>query len=160
MKLYRELRPPILHGLKAGFGTIEAARLWEAVRSLPAAEARSRLLSFEAPPREREIERIRESYGPEADEIASAHEAFLSMSAAEHKRITRTLSDSWDSVAAIAASVPSPAEARGLLARAGCPTDAAALGLGAEELRLAYRDAHYLRPRFTIAKLARMLGLD
>jgi glycerol-1-phosphate dehydrogenase [NAD(P)+] len=159
MKLYREGRPPILHGLKSGFGTIEAARLWRAIASLPAGEARSRLASYEPPSREAELARIRESYGPEAEDVAAAHGRFLSMSSDELKRITRTLADAWERIAGIASAVPSPAEARDLLARAGCPVDAAALGLRAEEVALAYRDAHYLRERFTVAKLARALGI-
>jgi glycerol-1-phosphate dehydrogenase [NAD(P)+] len=159
MKLYREGRPPILHGLKSGFGTIEAARLWKAVASLPAGEARSRLASYEPPPPEAELARIRESYGPEAEDVAAAHGRFLSMGRDELKRITRTLAEAWDGVAAIAAAAPGPSEAKALLARAGCPVDAAALGLGPEEVALAYRDAHYLKERFTVAKLARALGI-
>jgi glycerol-1-phosphate dehydrogenase [NAD(P)+] len=160
MKLYREGRPPILHGLKSGFGTIRAARLWEAVRALSAGEARSRLAAYEPPALEAEMARIRESYGPEAESVAAAHGRFLSADRDELKRITRALAGSWDRVAAIAAEVPSPAEAGELLARAGCPVDAAALGLGPEEVALAYRDAHYLRERFTVAKLARALGIE
>jgi glycerol-1-phosphate dehydrogenase [NAD(P)+] len=160
MKLYREGRPPILHGLKSGFGTIEAARLWEAVRSMPAGEARSRLASYEPPPREAELARIRESYGPEADSVAAAHGRFLSADGDELKRITRAAAGSWDGIAAIAAAVPGPSEVRELMARAGCPVGAAALGLGPEEVAMAYRDAHYLRERFTVAKLARALGIE
>jgi glycerol-1-phosphate dehydrogenase [NAD(P)+] len=159
MKLYREGRPPILHGLKAGYGAIEAARLWEAVRSLTAAEARSRLESYEPPDRAREQELIRESFGPEADRVAEAHGRFLSMGREELKRITRLLADSWDRVLAFASAVPRAAEVEALLAKARCPVDAEALGLGREEVALAFRDAHYLRERLTVAKLARMLGL-
>jgi glycerol-1-phosphate dehydrogenase [NAD(P)+] len=160
MKLYGEGRPPILHGLKAGFGTIEAARLWDAVRELPAAEARRRLESCALPDPAAEEARMRESFGAQAPEIAAAHGRFLSMPGGELARLARRLADAWDEVAAIASSVPSAAETRALLEKARCPVDAAVLGLGAEEVRLAFRDAHYLRERFTVAKLARTLGLS
>jgi glycerol-1-phosphate dehydrogenase [NAD(P)+] len=158
MKLYREGRPPILHGLKAGFGTLEASRLWDSVRALSARDARERLLSYALPPRSAEEARIRESYGPEAREVAAAHERFLSMRPDELERLTRKLSGSWDAILEIAAAVPSASEVGELLAKAGCPADGAALGLGAGEIALAFRDAHYLRERFTVAKLARILG--
>jgi len=159
MKLYREGRPPILHGLKAGFGTIEAARLWEQMRAIDPGEAEKRLASWTPPSRSEEETRIRESFGPESDGIIAAHERFLSMSREELDRITRKLVDAWDKVRAIAHDVPAPEEIRKLLVRAGCPADAADLGLNPDETGLAFRDAHYLRERFTIAKLARMLGL-
>jgi glycerol-1-phosphate dehydrogenase [NAD(P)+] len=159
MKLYREGRPPILHGLKAGFGTIEAARLWEEVRTLEPGEAERRLRSWTPPSRSEEEARIRQSFGPEAEDIILAHERFLSMSHEELDRITRKITANWFEIRAIAKAVPGTDDIRALLALAGNPTEAAALGLSDEEVASAYRDAHYLRDRFTIAKLARMLGL-
>lgn len=159
MKLYREGRPPILHGLKAGFGTIEAARLWEEVRTLEPCEAERRLGSWTPPSRSEEEARIRESFGPEAESIILAHERFLSMSREELDRITRKITANWIKIRAIAQTVPTAEDTRALLALAGNPTEAFVLGLSDEEVASAYRDAHYLRERFTIAKLKRMLGL-
>ncbi len=159
MRLYAERRPPILHGLKAGFGVLRAARLWESVGAIGADEARARLAACAPPSRAEEEASIRESFGSEASDVIAAHGRFLSMGAEDYDRLTRLLSGSWDEVRKIASSVPREGEARELLAAAGCPVDPRRLGLNQDDERLAYRDAHYLRDRFTVAKLARMLGL-
>jgi len=159
MRLYAEERPPVLHGLKAGFGVLRAARLWQSVGVIGAVEASERLAAYAPPSRAEEEALIHESFGAESRDIISAHKRFLSMGREDYGRLTRLLSGSWEAVRNIAASVPGELEARKLLAAAGCPIEAAALGLGPDDERLAYRDAHYLRDRFTVAKLARMLGL-
>mgnify|MGYP001184988914 FL=1 len=60
---------------------------------------------------------------------------------------------------AIAAEVPSPAALADLLQRAGGTADPQALGLGDEEMALAEAYGHYVRNRFTVMKLSRVLGL-
>jgi glycerol dehydrogenase-like iron-containing ADH family enzyme len=55
--------------------------------------------------------------------------------------------------------VPPSAEVAALLAQVGAPTTAAELGFDDAERDLAIANGHYLRDRFTVRKLARVLGL-
>ena len=159
MRLLREGRAPILHGLKVGIGTLETARLWDLVRGLPKAEAARLLSRSSLPSRSAEEARIREAYGDGADEIVAVQERFLSMDEGGLEALKRKTLDGWDAILALAASVPTAAETKRLLTLAGCPTEARDLGLGAQEAALGLSCAHYLRDRFTVKKLSLLLGL-
>ena len=55
--------------------------------------------------------------------------------------------------------MPSPAVLTDLLERAGGTADYRVLGLGDEEMAVAEVYGHYVRNRFTVMKLSRVLGL-
>ena len=160
LKLLAEGRPPILHGLKVGIGSLEAARLWELLRGTPKERAAGLLSRSVLPAREREERLIRRAYGSSADETITAHQRFLAMSETDYGALKAEILDAWDEIHAIAAAVPGTSETKRLLSLAGCPTDPRALGLGGKEIVLGLANAHYIRDRFTIKKLARVLGLD
>jgi glycerol-1-phosphate dehydrogenase [NAD(P)+] len=157
MRLLREGRPPILHGLKVGIGTLETARLWDGVRNMTEAEAVERLARSRLPPRLEEEARIREAFGTAAEEVILGHERFLSIGEAEYETLKKRVVAGWKDILALAESVPTAAETARLLVVAGCPVDPRELGLGEEEIGLGLRNAHYLRDRFTIKKLSLML---
>jgi glycerol-1-phosphate dehydrogenase [NAD(P)+] len=160
MRLLREGRPPVLHGLKVGIGTLEAARLWDRVRSTTRTRAAELLAASRLPRRVEEEALVRDAFGEESDEVIAKHQRFLAMGEAEHALLKGRILDSWESILGFAAPVPGEAETRRLLALAGCPTDPQELGLGREEVALGLRSAHYIRERFTVKKLARVLGLE
>jgi glycerol-1-phosphate dehydrogenase [NAD(P)+] len=160
MRLLAEGRPPILHGLKVGVGCAEAARLWDIVRGLSKSGAAAALARSPVPDRAAEERRIRKAYGAAARETIAGHERFLSMSRADHEALRARIIDGWEEIRRITAELPSAAETRRLLAAAGCPTGARALGLGRREAALGFTCAHYIRGRFTVKKLALELGLD
>jgi len=160
MRLLAEGRPPILHGLKVGIGTLETARLWDGVRSMTEAEAASRLGRSRLPERAAEERRIRAAYGSGAAEVIAGHERFLAMGESEREALKKNILAGWKEIRAFAESVPSAEETRRLLALAGCPTEPRRLGLSRREIALGLKSAHYVRSRFTIKKLALMLGLD
>ena len=159
MKLLREGRPPVLHGLKVGIGTLEAARWWHVVGDMDAGEAKARLAASKPPARESEEDRIRAAYGELAPEVLAAQERFLAMDPEAYESLKARIGGNWEEIRALAACVPSRAETERLLLAAGCPTDARALGLGEAEIAASLDSAHYLRDRFTVVKLARVLGL-
>ena len=163
MRLLAEGRPPILHGLKVGIGTLETARLWDGVRSMDKAEAAARLAHAALPARVAEEACIHRSYagasGAGAAGVIAGQERFLSMSAEDYQALKQKICAAWSDIRAMAATVPSAAETERLLAAAGCPTDPRKLGLGRREIALAREHAHYIRDRFTVRKLARMLAL-
>lgn len=160
-RLLTEGRPPILHGLKVGIGTLETARLWDGVRNMDEAEAAARLARSALPDRAEEEARIRKAYAggsAVADKVIAGQERFLSMSAEDYEELKKKIRSAWSTIRALASTVPSAAETERLLAAAGCPTDARKLGLGRREIALGLEHAHYIRDRFTVRKLARMLA--
>ena len=54
--------------------------------------------------------------------------------------------------------MPSPEDLTEMLKTVGGPTSLKELGLSEEEYQLADDNAHYLRERFTVRKLMRVLG--
>jgi len=159
MLLLREGRPAILHGAKVGVATVQIAELYAQVRALTREEAADRLEAAALPEKDAELAAIRTAYGAEADAVARNHAAFLDMTPEQYDVISRRILDHWDEIQAIAAQVPPPAEIARLLAVVGGPTTTAELGLTSAEATLALDNGHYLRNRFTVRKLARVLGL-
>ena len=159
MKLLREGRPAILHGAKVGVATVLVAGLYDRVRSLSRAEVADLLEGSTLPDRTKELEIIRAAYGSEADEVSRDQARFLDLTANEYDALKRRILDNWDAVQAIAAQVPPADEVARLLETAGGPSRVDQIGISAEERDMAIADAHYLRDRFTVRKLSRMLGI-
>ncbi len=159
MKLVREGRKPVLHGAKTGMATAIIARYYQQIRAMDRDEAARRLAASPRPDRSQEIERIRFAYGDQTDQVIAEQRAFLDWSDADYERLKQRILDRWPEVQAIAAEVPSPAALADLLQRAGGTADPQALGLGDEEMALAEAYGHYVRNRFTVMKLSRVLGL-
>lgn len=157
MKLLQEGRHGILHGAKTGVGTIIGAQMYERVKQISRAELSDRLEASTLPNREREIAQIRQVYGRLADEVIATHKGFINMSEAQYDQLKRRLFEQWEEVQAIAATVPAPSELAAMLKTVGGPTTVSELGLSEEEFELADRNAHYLRERFTVRKLRRVL---
>jgi glycerol-1-phosphate dehydrogenase [NAD(P)+] len=159
MKLVREGRPPVLHGAKTGMATVIIARYYEQIRAMAKDEAARRLETARRPDRRQEIERIRSAYGPLTDLLIVEQAAFLDWTDDDYARLKQRILDRWSEVQAIVAEVPSPAALTDLLERAGGTADYRALGLGDEEVAVAEEYGHYVRNRFTVMKLSRVLGL-
>jgi glycerol-1-phosphate dehydrogenase [NAD(P)+] len=153
-------RPPLLHGLKVGVGTVMSAGLWNRVRALSGSEAALLLESSRPPRRDSEVEAIRDLFGTRAEGILRAQERFLGLGGEAWSLLVARLISNWDTIAEIAEGVPEAASIAALLARAGCPTTPSGLGLEEGEVREALSGAHWLRDRFTVAKLARLLFPD
>jgi glycerol-1-phosphate dehydrogenase [NAD(P)+] len=160
MRLLLENRPPVLHGLKVGIGTIEAARLWDIVRGISRDRAAELLRASRLPDRAAEERKIRAAYLGAAEETIAAQSRFLGMSEADYEALKAKLLEHWDDIQSFVRSVPSEEETRRLLELAGCPTDARKLGLGRKEIAQSIACAHYIRDRFTVKKLCRMLGVS
>ncbi|MFN8444325.1 MAG: sn-glycerol-1-phosphate dehydrogenase [Caldilineaceae bacterium] len=158
MKLLQEGRHGILHGAKTGFATTLGAQMYETVRNMSRSEASDRLEASNLPNRDAEIAKIRTVYGQLADEVIATHKGFINMTEAQYDQLKQNILDHWDEVQAVAATVPSPAELVQMLKAVGGPTSITELGLTEEDYQLADDNAHYLRERFTVRKLMRVLG--
>ncbi len=159
MKLLREGRHSIFHGAKVGLGVLASARLYDQVRRLRAEDVRSRLAETPMPSRATEEAAISEGYGEHARFAIETQEAFLSMTAAQHDALRKHIVDRWDEVLRIASTTPPASEIESWLGQTGGATTPEALGLSAEEYEMGLRAGHYYRARFTIKKLAHILGL-
>lgn len=160
MKLLQEGRPAILHGAKVGVATVLVAGWYATVRSLSRQQVADLLEASTLPGRDEELARIRAAYGAEADEVAAAQAAFLNLDAAKYDALKRKILAHWDDIQAIAAQVPAPEQIAGWLKEVGGPVTTAELGLSPQEEALAAANGHYLRDRFTVRKLVRVLGID
>jgi glycerol-1-phosphate dehydrogenase [NAD(P)+] len=159
MKLLQEGRPAILHGAKVGVATALVAGLYAQLRGLSREEAADRLEAAMLPPRAQEEAAIRAAYGDLADTVIAEHANFLKLDEEGYDAIKRKVLDHWDEIQAIAMQVPPPEQIVQWLVEVGGPTTVADLGLSAEEEALAIANGHYLRDRFTMRKLARVLGI-
>lgn len=159
MKLLREGRPAILHGAKVGVATVLVAGLYDKVRGLSRAQVSDLLEAATWPARAEEAARIRAAYGDLAEEIIVEHRNFLDLGPAQVEALKRSILAHWDEIQAIAAQVPPAATVADLLRRAGGPATAAELGFDDAERDLAVANGHYLRDRFTVRKLVKVLGI-
>lgn len=159
MKLLWEGRPAILHGAKVGVATMMAAGYYRKIRQMTRQQAIELLNTSTLPNREEDIRRIRSVHGPIADRVIAAQAPFLDMSEQAYEQLKQKIIDGWPDIQQIAATVPAPQELAGWLRTAGGPTDAKTLGLNDQEVANAVAHSHFLRNRFTVAKLSRILGI-
>ncbi len=120
MRLLKEGRPPILHGLKVAIGTLETARLWDELKRLTSTRAAELLAASRLPARSDEEARIREAFGAAGDDVGAAaiiaaHERFLSMGETEYEDLKARILASWDEILDIARIVPTASETERLL---------------------------------------------
>jgi glycerol-1-phosphate dehydrogenase [NAD(P)+] len=159
LKLLQENRPAILHGAKVGIACVLVARFYEKIRQLSREQAIELLKMAAMPDREREIQRIRSVYGAIAGRVIAEQAPYLDMSEDSYGRLKQKVIDHWGEIQGIAANVPTSGELADLLRQVHGPTGAGMIGLNEEEVALAIEYSHYLRHRFTVIKLSRILGI-
>jgi len=159
MMLLQQGRPAILHGAKVGVATALVAGLYAQLRALSRQQASDLLEASTLPPRATEEAAIRAAYGDLADDVIAEHANFLKLDEAAYDVIKHKILDHWDEIQAIAAQVPPPEQIIAWLKEVGGPATAAELGFTDHEKALAAANGHYLRDRFTMRKLARVLTL-
>jgi len=160
MKLLRERRPAILHGIKVGLGAVLTAGYWEEIRHIDLPEAEGLLRRSTRSDQEREVTAIRAVFGEAADQVIADQTPFLQLSAESYDDLRARIVAGWAEIQAIAATVPPPGEVVTLLRSVGSLCRGSEVGFSAEEVALAETHAHYLRNRFTVMKLRRVLGLS
>jgi glycerol-1-phosphate dehydrogenase [NAD(P)+] len=154
MKMMWEGRPPLLHGIKVGFGALLVADCYAQLRSVTLARLQELLEQGSAPDRQSSIEEIRRFYGDHSNRIIAEQESYLGLGEMGWTRFKALLCERWEDVLVIARSVPSRAELEGHLDALHFPLSAATLNLSETDVSAALRAAHYLRDRMTILQLA------
>jgi glycerol-1-phosphate dehydrogenase [NAD(P)+] len=159
MLLLQQGRPAALHGAKVGFALTLVARQYAKIRALGRDEMRQRLAKATMPTRVAEVAAIQQGYGVVAPDVISAHAAFLDMTQDQFDTIKQRIDDRWDAIQQIASQVPVPEQLASYLEQVGAPTNGAALGLTDDEVARGMQYGHYLRSRFTVMKLCRVLDI-
>ncbi len=157
MRLLREGRPAIFHGLKVGVASVISAGWYAELRGLKRNELPALLDQARLMPIGSQIELIHRVYGEAAEEIIATQEPFLTQEYLSAEEMKARILAKWDEVLEIARQVPEPGILTSWLQMAGCPTSATELGLGEGEVHDAFAYSHYLRPRYTINKLRQYL---
>jgi glycerol-1-phosphate dehydrogenase [NAD(P)+] len=159
MMLLQQGRPAVLHGAKVGLALTHVADQYSKIRAISRAELMDRLEAAAPPDRDAQIAHMREGYGELADDLVKGHGPFLDITPAEFDALKQRIVDQWDAIQALAADVPSKDAIVGYLKKVEGVTDGSALGLTEDEVKLGHEYGHYLRNRFTVMKLSRVLGL-
>ena len=159
MKLLREGRHAVLHGAKVGVAVRISAQRYDAIRGDVPRRGRRPAGPFRRRRRAAQEQVIRDAYGRIADQIIPIQAPFLSLTAADFKRLSEQIVAEWDAIQQIAATVPSDSEIVGWLRRAGGPVTGAEIGLSDAEVAQGIACGHYYRNRFTVGKLSWMLGI-
>ena len=159
MKIVWDNLPAVLHGAKVGVTTLISAGYYEQIRQLTQQQAQERLAAISLPNREEEIKQINVVYAPIAEQIIKAQAPFLNMPPPDYEALKQKIIAQWPQIQEIAATVPRVPEMTNWLHQVGAATEMPALGLSNQETTLAVKNSHYLRNRFTVAKLSRMLGI-
>jgi glycerol-1-phosphate dehydrogenase [NAD(P)+] len=153
-------RMPALHGQQTGVSTLMSLKLYEKVLALDTA-AVQRLVD-KAPPDEAPAAfdaRIQALFRDIATAVLPfARQKCLSASALRNRR--ERIVEKWEQIRQAVAPVVIPSEtSRAHLEAAGALFRAADLGLSLQEVEFAYRNARWIRNRYTILDLVAELGM-
>ena len=159
MKLLREGRPTIIHGVKVGIATLYASKYYELIKQTDQDHAISLLNKSRKPDPEAEIHTINSVYGQIAGQIKEAQAPPLNMTDETFEQIKTRIITYWGEIQKIAATVPSSIVIKNLLSIVEAPTEPISAGLTLENVIEALAYAHYIRPSFTVIKLCYILGM-
>ncbi len=149
----------MLHGAQVGYALSLVAEQYAKIRGLSRPEVMNRLEGATLPNRADEVKNIQAGYGDMAADIVKEHAAFLDLTEADFDVLKHRIADHWDEIEAAAASVPAPEVIRGYLRQVGAPASADELGLAPAEVSPGFQFGHYLRNRFSVVKLSRILDV-
>lgn len=159
MKLLQEQRPALLHGAKVGFALMHVARQYAKIRAVSRQEMLNRLEAAVLPERDQEAAIIRQGYGAMAEDVIRGHRPFLDLTPEGFDQVKRRIADRWDTIQQIAGDVPPPEQIAEHLRQVGAPTEGHELKLSEAEIKQGFQYGHYLRNRFTVLKLSRILDV-
>jgi glycerol-1-phosphate dehydrogenase [NAD(P)+] len=152
-------RESALHGEQVGYALSVVAGMYERLRSVSQAEVAKRLESTPLPNRDDELKTIRTGYGEMAEDVTKDQKPFLEQTEKDFINLKTRIVENWSKIQSIAKEVPEPEVIIKALDEVGAPSHYQALGLTETEMQAGFEYGHYLRNRFTVTKLSRMLGL-
>ncbi len=159
MKRLKEHGTIMLHGAQVGYALTLVAKQYAKIRALSRKEAMDRLEAAALPSRDAEVANIRAGYGEMADDVVKDALPFLDLTEEGFDAVKYRIADHWDDIQAAAAKVPVPEVIAGYLRKVGAPASAEELGLAPDDVAPGFEYGHYLRNRFTVVKLSRILDV-
>lgn len=156
MVLLQQRRRALLHGAKVGVATVMMAQRYASLRDITAAEAAARLAQSQAPSRLADADRIRRAYGAMAEQVI-AENFPADGGVVDSEALKARIAERWGDVQAIARAVPSPEQLTAWLGAAQGPVAPEQLGVEPELVEASLRDALFVRNRFTVLRLLRLL---
>jgi len=159
MKRLREHGAYMLHGAQVGYALTLIAEQYAKIRTLSRSEAMNRLEGAMLPDRKQEIELIQKGYDGIAPDIIKSHAPFLDLTETDFDALKHRIADHWSEIETIAASVPDAKTITGYLHQVGAPASPEELGVSTEEVNLGLVYGHFLRNRFSVIKLSRILDV-
>ncbi len=152
-------KPLALHGTRTGVATGVIAGIYEQLRNLSYQEVESRVQVATLPQISKEVAGIQDVYGESGPEIRDNGFSFLEMSQTDFQQLKKNILINWDEIVAIASEVPSRERIVSLLHQAKSVSDPLEIGITEEQVSQALRWSSYLRDRFTVLELNRILKL-
>lgn len=153
MRLLISGRKARLHGAKVGAASVMTAQWFRELAALSREDLAERLAQAHLPNAAQEETAIRHAYPGIAETLIKEQQEFLHMPPERFTQIKQRLLDQWDDIRAALQAVPAPEQLAQWLHLAGGPSTPQTLGLTDEDIDLAVHYSHYLRKRFTIARL-------
>lgn len=160
MKLLREGKPALLHGAKVGFATSLIARQYQRLRNLSREDLLELLEASELQPRDQQVADIERVYPGAAEDILRIQQPYLDMKQDEYDTLKQDILQNWQAVRSILDAVPPPEIITGVLRQLGGASQAEDLCLSESTVQEALLYGHYLRDRFTVMKLSKIIGLS
>ena len=158
--LGRDRSPPLSHGFKVGVGSIAIAALYERVLERDLNNLDIEALERGWPSPEEVEKRVRTAHDPPLEDPAVKQSLAKYVDADALGERLRLLREVWPGLRArVEEQLMTADELRGLLRRAGCPTNPEEIGLSKEDLRATYRRAQMIRSRYTVLDLANEAGI-
>jgi glycerol-1-phosphate dehydrogenase [NAD(P)+] len=148
-----------LHGTRTGVAAGVIADLYKSIRNLTRDQAAQRIMKSTYPNSESERAGLQQVFGERGGEIWNCGFSFLGLSQADFSQLKRKILDRWDEIVEIARQVPPKERIVSLLHQVGGASTPQEIGISAEKVEQAYRWAPYLRSRFTVLELIRILNL-
>jgi glycerol-1-phosphate dehydrogenase [NAD(P)+] len=161
MKFIQQRRKALLHGAKVGAAAVLMAGLYESIALLTEDEVQervtTRLEQKTYPTEEQDRHRIQQAYGKIADQVLRENFPQGRSAFPPIEDIQPHLVGSWDRILSTAQQVPSPAQMTAWLQTVGGPATPEQLEISPLLVDEALDNAMFVRNRFTILRLNRII---
>lgn len=149
------------HGFKVGIGSLASLRLYEAILNRPLDQFYIESAAAQWPEWEQEEATIHQIFDDKALINKALEESHAKRASRDEVRFELArLANAWPQLRGrLKQQVYSVAEARDMLAAAGCPIESYQIGISVERLRSSHLKAYYLRRRYTVLDFVRRAGL-
>lgn len=149
------------HGFKVGIGTLASSALYEQLLALPLHELDLERCTATWPDRDTATAEASNAFTtPELKECAFRETGAKYDERSDLRRQLTRLREVWPELKdRLRRHLISWHDLRQMLREAGCPTSPEEIGISRERLRTSYRQAYYIRRRFTVLDLACRAGV-